>query len=235
MQPVSRASLSDKIVDQIIDLLTRGILKPGDRLPSERELCKRFGVGRTSLREALRSLTVMGILEGRVGEGTFVNSSHSRHLEKSLQWGMLLDGKKVQDLVETRMMLESETARLAAARATGDDLKSIETTVVGMANTLSEPDAYLAHDLEFHLLVARACKNSILHSLLETTRSYLQEWIKRTLSQAGDAAVPVERATLSVKQHQRILEAISGGRATDARRAMEEHILSSSADLQSGL
>ena len=72
MRPVNRNSLSDAIVDQIIDLISRGVLKPGERLPSEKDLCLRFGVGRTTIREALRSMAVMGILDGRVGEGTFV-------------------------------------------------------------------------------------------------------------------------------------------------------------------
>jgi GntR family transcriptional repressor for pyruvate dehydrogenase complex len=76
MRPVTRTSLSDEIVAQITELISREVLKPGDRLPSERELCKKFGVGRTSLREALRSLAVMGILDGRVGEGTFVSHSN---------------------------------------------------------------------------------------------------------------------------------------------------------------
>jgi GntR family transcriptional repressor for pyruvate dehydrogenase complex len=234
IQPVHRVSLSDKIVEQIIDLISRDVLKPGDRLPSERDLCKRFGVGRTSLREALRSLTVMGILEGRVGEGTFVNQGNGKHLEKTLQWGILLDEKRVQDLIETRLMLESESARLAATRATDQDLQLIGETVDGMAHTLSRPEAYLAHDLEFHLLIAQASKNSILCSLLGTTRGYLQEWIKRTLGQESNATAQM-RAELSVRQHEMVVEALSVGNAEQARQAMSDHILSSSADLQSVL
>ena len=78
----------------MVDLISRDVLKPGDRLPSERELCKRFGVGRSSLREALRSLAVMGIIDGRVGDGTFVSDSNKRYLEKTLQWGCCLTVKK---------------------------------------------------------------------------------------------------------------------------------------------
>ena len=98
MQPIVRVSLSDKIIEQIVDLIARNVLKPGERLPSERELCKRFGVGRSSLREALRSLAVMGILEGKVGEGTYVSANNNKYLEKAWQWGLLLDPQKVQDL-----------------------------------------------------------------------------------------------------------------------------------------
>ena len=99
MRPVHRTSVSDEIVAQITDLIAREVLKPGDRLPAERELCKRFGVGRSSLREALRSLAMMGILDGRVGEGTFV-CDNSKYLEKALQWGFALDGKRLHDLSE---------------------------------------------------------------------------------------------------------------------------------------
>src|SRR5262247_4023589 len=117
MRPVHRNSLSDEIVDQIIDLITKGVLKPGERLPSEKELCLRFGVGRTTIREALRSLAEMGILDGRVGEGTFVSADNRKYLGKALQWGLLIHRKNVNDLVETRLMLESQTAYAAAERA----------------------------------------------------------------------------------------------------------------------
>ncbi|MBT7550029.1 MAG: FadR family transcriptional regulator, partial [Gemmatimonadetes bacterium] len=123
MRPVHRTSVSDDIVAQLTDLIARNVLKPGDRLPPERELCKQFGVGRSSLREALRSLSVMGILDGRIGEGTFV-CDNSQYLERALQWGFRLDGKKLQDLSETRLMLESQNVFLAAERATETDLEA---------------------------------------------------------------------------------------------------------------
>ena len=230
MRPVARASLSDKIVEQLIDLISRDVLKPGERLPSERELCKRFGVGRTSLREALRSLSVMGILDGRVGEGTFV-CNKKNYLEKALQWGLLLDHKKVQDLIETRVMLESQTAFLAAQRATEEDKREIEQTLQGMEESLEEPEKFLEFDLQFHLLIARATQNSILYSLLSMTRGYLQEWIKGSLSDPSAAKVGT-RASLSLRQHQKIFTALRQGRAEEAQRAMTDHILSSSVDLQ---
>ena len=218
-------------MEQIIDLISRDVLKPGERLPAERELCKTFGVGRTSLREALRSLAVMGILDGRVGEGTFVCNNNRKHLEKVLQWGFLLDRKKVQDLVETRLTLESQTAFLAAQRATTDDLAEIERALAGMEGAVGEPDSFLEFDLHFHLLIAQATQNSILASLLGTTRAYLQEWIKGSLAQPT-APGKGERARLSLNQHGRILSALQKRRPEEAREEMSAHILSSSVDLQ---
>src|SRR2546425_12269276 len=110
LKPISPLSLSDEIVEQIIDLISRGILRPGDRIPSEKQLCQQFGVGRTSVREALRSLSVMGVLESHMGAGAFVAGDGSRFLERSFQWGLALNPKIAEDLVETRLMLEQHTA-----------------------------------------------------------------------------------------------------------------------------
>src|SRR5581483_1843497 len=87
---VPRLSLSDHIVEQIAELIARGALEPGDRIPSEKQLCEKFGVGRTSVREALRSLSVMGVLQSHMGDGTFVATDASRFLERSFHWGLLL-------------------------------------------------------------------------------------------------------------------------------------------------
>jgi len=231
LKPVSRTSLSDEIVQQITELISHEVLKPGDRLPSERELCKKFGVGRTSLREALRSLAVMGILDGRVGEGTFVSPSNSKYLAKSLQWGLLLDRKKVQDLIETRLMLESQTTYLAAQRANNSNLREIEHAIQQMAKHLGQPEKYLEFDLQFHLAIAQAAQNSILFNLLSMTRGYLHEWIKESLAQPRNSRLG-RRAKLSVREHKKILEALRKGHPEAARQAMTEHILSSSADLQ---
>jgi GntR family transcriptional regulator, transcriptional repressor for pyruvate dehydrogenase complex len=231
IRPVSRASLSDGIVEQIIDLIARDILKAGDRLPSEKELCVRFQVGRTTIREALRSLAVMGILDGRVGEGTFVSHSNKKYLEKSLQWGLLMERKDVQDLIETRLMLESQTAFSAAQRATEDDLQEIERAIRGMEQALDQPEEYLKFDLQFHLAIARATQNSILYNLLSMTRGYLQSWIQESLSKPSIRKMR-KRAESSVREHDKILHALREHRPEEARQAMTEHILSSSGDLQ---
>ena len=229
LQPIERSSVSDAIVDQIISLISRSLLKSGDRLPSERELCKRFGVGRTSVREALRSLTTMGVVVGRVGEGTFV-ADNRQHLERTLQWGMLLDGNDVENLVETRLMLESNTAFWAATRAREEDLEAIATHLQGMEESVLDSEVFLSCDLRFHLEIASATQNPILQRLVSTTRGYLQEWIKGSLkTPSGNAA---DRAKLSVEEHRAILKALVAREADVAREAMAAHILSSSKDLR---
>jgi GntR family transcriptional repressor for pyruvate dehydrogenase complex len=225
LKPVSRDSVSDRIVDQLVALISQGDLTPGQRIPSEKELCQRFGVGRTSVREALRSLSAMGILESHAGEGTFVSEDKSRYLENALRWGLLLDRRVVEDLVEARLLLESQTAYLAARKATGDQLGKMEAAVAGMEASLQDPDRYLAHDLEFHLMIARATRNSILYHFLSLTRGPLQSWIRNALGKSE------RRARLSIAEHRKILAALRKRNAEQARRAMAAHILSSSADL----
>jgi GntR family transcriptional repressor for pyruvate dehydrogenase complex len=227
---VPRLSLSDHIVEQIAELIARGALKPGDRIPSEKQLCEKFGVGRTSVREALRSLSVMGVLESRMGDGTFVASDVSRFLERSFQWGLLLNPKVVDDLIETRLMLESHNAHLAAAKAGPDDLARMDEAVRQMEAAVDDPEQYLEHDLQFHLAIAQATQNSILQNLLSTTRGYLQAWIRETLARPD---MSEKRARLSIAEHRRILRALRNKDAEAARQAMAAHILSSSADLRS--
>jgi GntR family transcriptional repressor for pyruvate dehydrogenase complex len=226
---VPRRSLSDHIVEQIAELISRKTLKPGDRIPSEKQLCEQFGVGRTSVREALRSLSVMGVLESHMGDGTFVASNASLFLERSFHWGLLLNPKVVEDLIETRLMLESHTAFLAAMKASPSDLEQMAEAVRLMEVQVDDPTRYLESDLRFHLTIATATQNSILQSLLSTTRGYLQAWIQETLARPE---VADKRARLSIAEHKRILRALKNKDGEAARQAMAAHILSSSADLK---
>ena len=234
MKPIIRISLSDEIVERIIDLISQRVLKPGDRLPSEKDLANQLGVGRTTIREALRSLAVLGVVDGRVGEGTFVSSTNRRYLEKALQWGLLIDRKDVQDLIETRLLLESQTAFWAAHRASQANLQEIEDAIDGMEQSIHDPESYLRADLQFHISIAQASQNSILYHLVSMTRGYLQAWIQRSLSRPTPRKTP-QRAEISIQEHRKILQAIRSGNAEGARQAMDAHILSSSRDLQSWL
>jgi GntR family transcriptional repressor for pyruvate dehydrogenase complex len=227
---VPRRSLSDHILEQIADLISRGKLKPGDRIPSEKQLCEQFGVSRASVREALRSLSVMGVLESHMGDGTFVSSNAGGFLERSFHWGLLLNPKVVDDLVETRLMLESHNAFLAANKAGREDLDRMAESVRLMEKHVADPEEYLESDLQFHLSIATATQNSILLNLLSTTRGYLQAWIRKTLAQPEMAR---RRAHLSIAEHKKILRALKHADADAARAAMAAHILSSSADLKS--
>jgi GntR family transcriptional repressor for pyruvate dehydrogenase complex len=234
LKRVQRTSLSDGIVEQLTGLIASEVLKPGDRIPSEKQLCRQFGVGRTSVREALRGLSVMGILESHAGDGTFVSLNRNRYIERAFQWGLLLDRKVAEDLVQTRLILESNTAYVAARKATSGDLEELDRSLQGMQESIANPRRYLEHDLRFHLRIAQSTQNSILANLLTTIRGYLQAWVERTLASSPRAG-STSRASRSVTQHKKILQALKKRRPEEARRAMREHILSSSADLRTRL
>jgi GntR family transcriptional repressor for pyruvate dehydrogenase complex len=230
IKPVHRASLSHHIVEQILDLISRGVLKPGDQIPSEKQLCQQSGVGRTSVREALRSLSVMGILNSYAGEGTFVAEDDHKYVEKTLRRSLLLTRKAVDDLVETRVTLESQTAFLAAQRASDSDLQDMSAAIEGMASSITQPERYLEFDLRFHMAIARASQNSILCQLLGMIRGCLQTWIQQVLTTPAPRQAEL-RAMKSVAEHRAILSALEARDAEQARRAIIEHLLSSRRDL----
>ena len=226
---VARATVSDTIVTQIRGLITNGTLKPGDRLPSERDLCKCFGVGRTSVREALKPLIAMGLLEGRVGSGTFV-AAEMGQFQKPLEWGLLGDLSGQDDLVETRHMLETNAAYWAALRAGPANLAAIEATVLGMAENLRQPDRFQDFDANFHFEIARATQNKILFRLINVIRGQIQTWIGERLSLSPDRTEAL--AETSYRQHQVIFTAIKTGDGEAARAAMDHHIQTATRDLQ---
>ena len=226
---VKRATVSDAIVEQLLQLISTAVLKPGDRLPSERDLCTRFGVGRTSVREALKPLITMGILEGRVGSGTFV-AAETGQFQKPLEWGLLLDLQGRDDLVETRHMLETNAAHWAALRASEENLAAIEATVQGMADHLQQPARFQAHDANFHFEIARATQNKILFRLINVIRGQIQTWIGERLTLSPNRAEALARTSLA--QHQEIFAAIKSGDAAAARTAMDRHIQTATEDLR---
>jgi GntR family transcriptional repressor for pyruvate dehydrogenase complex len=231
---VSRVLLSDHIVEQIADLISRGVLKPGDRIPSEGQLCRQFGVGRSSVGEALRSLSTMGVLESRMGRGTFVREDSERFMERGFQWGLLLNPKIAEDLMEARLMLESQTAYLAAIKSTEEDVEQAQEAICGMEAATSEPQQYGKHDLRFHMIIAAATKNSILLNLLSATQGYLQAGICEALA-GSPATVSRKRARLSITEHKAILLALKRRDPEGARSAMAAHILSASEDVKKHL
>ena len=225
---IERATVSDAIVDQLRGLVAQGVLIPGDRLPSERELCKRFGVGRTSVREALRPLITMGLLEGRMGSGTFV-AAESGQFQKSLQWGLLSDLHSQEDLVETRHMLETNAACWAAERAGEDNLAAIRMKLRGMEENLRHPTIFQNFDADFHFEIARATQNRMLYRLINVIRGQIQTWIGERLALTPDRSEILARTSLA--QHRKIFTAIEAKDGPAARAAMDRHIQTATQDL----
>jgi GntR family transcriptional repressor for pyruvate dehydrogenase complex len=226
---VSQGLLSDAIVQQIVDLISTNALKPGDRLPPERTLCKTLGVGRTSVREALKPLMTMGILERRGSAGTFVGQD-GKFLEKTLEWGLKFNLKQVEEIIETRMMLETNTAYWAAIRATPENILNMKQSIIGMEGSINDANTFRDYDIKFHIQIAQATQNSMLISLVNMMRQYFVTWIEERLS-----ANPIdarELAKISLSQHQKILDKIIKHDSNGARDAMAAHVEVAGIDLR---
>jgi len=197
--------------------LIRGDWSPGERIPPERELCLQLGVGRASLREALKALEIMGMIETRLGDGTYV-CQRSEFLSRPLLWAITSSSEaEVQELVEARKLIEIELSGLAAERATPADLKEIGLHLDQMESATGDVEQFLRSDIAFHLAVAQASHNSILMNALLLIRNLLQNWIGSALRIQGVA----ERA---LQQHQGIFLAIAKKNPSAARSAMQSHL-----------
>jgi len=217
---VSVGRMSEVIVDQIRDLMRDGHLRPGDRLPAERDLCERFGVSRVTMREALRMLESAGLVEIRVGArgGAFVTAPSSSRVGEGLADLLTLSVIGAADVTEVRMILEVGIVPLVCERATEDDLAALEKICERSEAALHDGEYSMDMSLEFHTAVAQATHNPALVMLVESFRGP----ILMSLQQAKDAAP--EMGTLGTKEHEGFIEAVRRRDADEASRIMREHL-----------
>jgi GntR family transcriptional repressor for pyruvate dehydrogenase complex len=203
---------------RIQQMIETGELKPGDKLPAERELAAHFKVSRASLRAALHSIAGMGLLQFRHGSGTYMTGGPPVLDEGPLSLLASLHGFTDDDMFEARRQLEVGVAALAAERATEEDIATLQACIAGMAATMDSPRKYLVHDVDFHRAVAQASKNPILGSLVAMVSAALFRQRSRTVAHARDLAI-------SVTMHRRIAKAIAQHDANAARDAMNQHLM----------
>jgi GntR family transcriptional repressor for pyruvate dehydrogenase complex len=213
-----RNSLSDSIVQRFKDLISSGKLYPGEKLPSIKELAENFGVGLSSIREALTALTALGIIETRVGEGTYIRADLAESVLQPLTWTFILTQGKLTDLLEARQLIEVHLAGLAAVRATSDEIEELRSIAEQFKKAIGNQDECLRLDLEFHMAIARAAKNIVLRDLLIRLATSLSALVRRFL-------LDVEGQRLSSKGHDDLIDAIAAHNAPGARQVMNRHLL----------
>ena len=160
-------AMAEQVVEQIRALIGSGQLRPGDRLPAERELCKQLGISRPSLRAGLRMLVAHGVLRARHGSGTYVADGPPSLDSEQLSLLAALHGFTFDQMFEARRVLEVQVAGLAAERATAEHLATIAEETAEMYAALDDPQQYLIHDIKFHRAIASASGNPILATLVE--------------------------------------------------------------------
>jgi GntR family transcriptional regulator, transcriptional repressor for pyruvate dehydrogenase complex len=218
IRPSSISHTTEQVVARISDLITQAKLKPGDRLPPERELAKQLGLSRPSLRAGLRSLISIGMLKARQGAGTFVMGGPPVLDSEPLRLLASLHGFSFDHMFETRSILEVGAAGLAADHATGDQLATMAEEVSEMFATLNDPQQFLIHDICFHRAVATASCNPTLATLVEMVSTVMYEKRRDTIDRAHDFSE-------ALHFHRRIYRAIRERDPEAAREAMRAHIL----------
>ncbi|MEO1262757.1 MAG: FadR/GntR family transcriptional regulator [Bacteroidota bacterium] len=216
--PIKRETPSDQIIKQIRNLITSGQLKAGDRLPSERNLAEKLGIGRTYVRDAIRKLEFYGILRTLPQSGTVVAGIGLTALEGLISDVLKLEKSDFTSLVETRVILETNAARFAATRRTDEDIVEIQKAIDAYEQKIKEGETAVEEDLMFHLKIAEASKNSVLKSLmLIITPDIVSNYIKYKVCD--------DQAELKAcMEHQKILEYIIEKDDEAAGKMMRKHL-----------
>ena len=215
---VNTSPTTDFVVAQVSELISRGELRPGDRLPPERELALRLGISRPSLRAGLRSLIAMGILRARQGSGTFIAEGPPQLDSEPLRMLAVLHGFTYDNMFEARRAIEESVAALAAERATPEQMATIAEELAEMYASLDDPQQYLRHDIRFHRAVGAASGNPILATLVEMVSEVMYERRRETIGRAHDFSESLEK-------HRQVYRAIRAHRPDMAREAMHEHLI----------
>jgi GntR family transcriptional repressor for pyruvate dehydrogenase complex len=213
-----------QVVAHVRGLIERRQLKPGDRLPAERDLALHIGVSRPTVRAGLRALAAMGVVRARHGSGTYIPEGPPRLASEPLTFLAALHGITPLEMYETRRILEVAAAGLAAERATADQLATMAEEIASQFAALSAPQVFLVHDINFHRVVALASGNPIVASLVDMVSRLFYEQRRETAQRATD-----RNLRDAADMHRRIYQAIRARNGEEARSAMNEHLLRSSA------
>lgn len=220
IDPAPHGTSSEGVVVRLREMVHSGELKPGDRLPPERDLAKLLGVSRPTLRAGIRSLAAVGVLQSRQGAGTFVvKTDGPPELDSGpLRLMASLHGFTPAEMFEARRALEMDIASMAAERATAEQMAEMAEEVAEMFATLDQPEEFLIHDMRFHQAVAAASGNRILTALMNMVATILLDVRLKTVSRAHDLKE-------SAEMHRQIFRAIRDRNPDAARSAMQHHLM----------
>ena len=209
--------LTMQVVNHITTLIENGTLKPGDKIPPERELARKLKISRASLRTGIGYLAAMGVMKVRHGVGTFVADGPPEIGKSSLGLLGALHGFKSWQMFEARLLLESGLAALAAERGKEEHLTVLAEEVAEMYATVDDPEEYLIHDVRFHRTIALASGNPILAALMETITTALYDERRKTVELSRNLKD-------SADTHREIYRAIRAKNSVEARKVMERHL-----------
>ena len=215
---IKQEAASDRVVSQLLAMVKAGTLKPGDRLPCEREMAERFNVSRPTVREALRALVILGVLKARHGSGIFVSALEATEILGPLSFFLTLKNVQVDQLYEARRLIEGEIASLAARNATLGDVAELRQYIAEQEQLTSAPQAYRESDGRFHHKLAQIAGNPFLARAAESLGVLGLEF-RKTASET-----PTVLGS-SIRDHNVIVECITSGDSDGARIGMQAHMM----------
>ncbi|MBU3182168.1 FadR/GntR family transcriptional regulator [Clostridium psychrophilum] len=209
-----------QVIQQIKNMISDGTLKIGDKLPSERELVEKLKVSRSSIREALRSMENIGLIECRQGEGNFIGTNTENSLYEPLSIMFLLQKNTSQEIFELRMAIEVETVELASKKINSQELQELKLLVIKMKETYDR-NLSISLDKEFHYKIAQAAHNILILNMMNAVSSLVDEYRKDALIKIVEIK---ENTKVLGLQHENIYNALSENNLEDSVKAMKVHI-----------
>lgn len=218
--PIKSTKVYEHVIVQIENMIMDGTLKRGDKLPSERELVDKFKVSRTSIREALRALQVIGLIDSRQGEGNFIKQSFEDSLFEPLSIIFMLQGGKTEEIMEVRKIIEVRTAAIAAEKINDEQLSNLERLANAFKTSKDEKDN-VELDKQFHYQIAQVTENFLIKNILNSMSFLMDSFLKEARSK-----ILVDEGNLSVlaAQHIKIYEAIKNHDDKMASEEMKKHL-----------
>jgi len=224
-KPLAKTRLFESIVMQIREQIQSGALKPGDKLPSERDLAEMMDVSRNSLREALRTLEMMKYLEIRSGEGVFVKDVSINDLMDPIVDAISVDNVLLLDLLDVREIIEVETARRAAVVGTESDFQKILSAIERAEEKVANSGIGLDEDHGFHLAIAEATHNQAFLMIFILISEALMKNMEATLTISG-------QPEKTISDHKKVYHAIRSRKPEEAAKLMKEHIVKARKNLE---
>jgi GntR family transcriptional repressor for pyruvate dehydrogenase complex len=218
--PIKTTKVYEQVILQIKDMIDKGILKKGDKLPSERALVEQLQISRTSIREALRALEVIGLIDCRQGEGNYIKASFQDNLFEPLSIMFMLEESNQDEIWELRKIMEVEASGLAAKRITEEQLQELKEIYQRFMNSVNE-DVTAEIDKEFHYKIAECSGNILIFNILKTVSTLVDHFI---VDARKLILVQEKNKKILFDQHKNVYLAIEKHSSAAARQAMREHL-----------
>lgn len=217
IEKISKASISDQVYEKLKSLIIKGVLRQGEKLPSENDLAQSFGVSRITIRQALSKLTTLGLTETKTGEGSFIKELTPGIYMNEMIPSIYLGRQSLKEVFEFRLVIEVESTAIAAKKITDQEILELQMSVERLAQYKDNLEKYVDEDLNFHRIIARSTKNSLIIQMNDIMRDVLRETINDLTEDVGTG--------IGLKYHRLLIDAFKSRDENKAKELMREHLM----------